>query len=335
MFKNIKIKNEDVWRSLILFGDNSATYKFSFAKTLLALAEAEKTKVILDDLVEPYSNYLIEHIKNGNYQGNGGNFLTILKKYSEKKLSKSEMLSVTKSSGFNYVINAFQNINGRSLEGRFYEGIYTGQNTTLILKDELFLLKHSSQYQNLLNEVEARWRLVETAWSTKIPVSCLVVKYNEDNGELYLEKTEKIKRVSITSARDALSGYQNGKCFYCNRDYSTEKNSPNICHVDHFLPNCHKGEHERYNLDGVWNLVLACSTCNGTGEKGQIVPNKRYLVKLHNRNESYIRSSHPLAETIINQTGSTNAKRVDFLKKRYNKSLIRSCVAWSPTELFQ
>lgn len=36
---------ESQWRAIILFGKNSATYKFAFAKSLLELVDKEKTKI--------------------------------------------------------------------------------------------------------------------------------------------------------------------------------------------------------------------------------------------------------------------------------------------------
>jgi hypothetical protein len=36
---------ESQWRAIILFGKNSATYKFAFAKSLLEIVEKEKTKI--------------------------------------------------------------------------------------------------------------------------------------------------------------------------------------------------------------------------------------------------------------------------------------------------
>jgi hypothetical protein len=41
---------ESQWRAIILFGKNSATYKFAFAKSLLELISLEKTTVSLQDI---------------------------------------------------------------------------------------------------------------------------------------------------------------------------------------------------------------------------------------------------------------------------------------------
>ena len=70
------------------------------------------------------------------------------------------------------------------------------------------------------------------------------------------------------------------------------------------------------NLDGVWNLVLACKECN-RGQKGKFsqIPDISYVEKLVKRNEYLITSHNPLRETIINQTGKTRKDRINFIKK--------------------
>jgi hypothetical protein len=54
------------------------------------------------------------------------------------------------------------------------------------------------------------------------------------------------------------------------------------------------------------------------------------LERLFNRNEFYIESKHPLAETIINQTGNTKTKRSQFLQKHYNIAVQNSIQKWKP-----
>ena len=85
--------------------------------------------------------------------------------------------------------------------------------------------------------------------------------------------------------------------------------------LDHFLPHTNKLSHSQNgaNINGVWNLVLADSSINR--QKSSKVPEKHFLNRLYNRNEFYISSKHPLAETIINQTGSTKEKRKKIFRK--------------------
>jgi hypothetical protein len=110
------------------------------------------------------------------------------------------------------------------------------------------------------------------------------------------------------------------------------KGSADLCDVDHFLPHLNKEAHAKngVNINGVWNLVLADSSLNR--EKSAKVPEKRFLDRLYNRNEFYIESKHPLAETIINQTGKTKKERVCFLQKQYQLAFDSSIQTWKPSE---
>jgi len=212
----------------------------------------------------------------------------------------------------------------------FYEKDYSKGNKRIVITDDLLRLKDSFHFEN---ETEARWKLVETAWNLKINPNLLEVKYDETSSLFFLEN-DFMRRVDITSVRDSLNGYQKGKCFYSFMDISIIKDSPDICHLDHFLPHKNKQVHANAgaNINGVWNLVLAHSSMNSTKEKGAKVPDRKYLNRLFNRNEFYISSKHPLAETIINQTGKTKELRRDFLGKQYNLTLENSIISWTPSE---
>ncbi|MDF2852535.1 MAG: endonuclease [Sphingobacterium multivorum] len=100
--------------------------------------------------------------------------------------------------------------------------------------------------------------------------------------------------------------------------------------MDHFLPHLNKKAHtaEEANINGIWNLVLADPKINS--DKSSRVPHRRYLERLYNRNEFYIESKHPLAETIINQTGKTKEKRRIFLRAQYKLALSHSIHEWEP-----
>jgi hypothetical protein len=81
-----------------------------------------------------------------------------------------------------------------------------------------------------LAEIEARWRLVETAWS--LDISRSLIGYDEGTGLL----VPVVRRVALTSARDALNGYQKGTCFYCYTPVSTVSKDVDVADVDHLFP---------------------------------------------------------------------------------------------------
>src|SRR3954451_12639042 len=53
---------ENYWRSVILFGQNVASYKFALAKSLIELSSREQEEVRPEDLAEPFSRHIIEHL---------------------------------------------------------------------------------------------------------------------------------------------------------------------------------------------------------------------------------------------------------------------------------
>ena len=326
---------ESQWRALILFGKNSATYKFAFAKSLLELIEKEKVSITLKDLARPFARNITEHLKSSDKQGiaSQSKFLNYCRAYNNNQIDEAQLLLHTEKLGFVNVVDAFQNVNGGQIPKLFYEKDYTDGNKRIIIKDELLKLKERFQFQNLESEAEARWKLVETAWSLNINPNLLEVEYDAESSQLFIQNGI-MKRLDITSVRDSLNGYQKGKCFYSFMDISIIKGSPDICHVDHFLPHLNKKVHSANgaNINGVWNLVLAHSSMNSLKEKGTKIPDRKYLQRLFNRNEFYISSKHPLAETIINQTGKTREKRMAFLEKHYNLALDNSIITWTPSE---
>ncbi|MBC5842636.1 HNH endonuclease [Flavobacterium sp. F-380] len=322
---------ESQWRAIILFGKNSATYKFAFAKALLEIIEKEKTTISLDELAIPFSKNIVSHLRLSDKQGNSqsSQFLNSCRKFVKDEVTESNLIETTIKLGFVNVVDAFQNVNGDVIPNPFYEKNYVGGKKEIIITDNLLKLKEMFQYQNFEQEVEARWNLVETAWNLKINPNLLEVKYDEDRSLFFIEN-DFMRRYDITSVRDSLNGYQKGKCFYSSQDISILKKDPNICQVDHFLPHLNKIAHSKNdaNINGVWNLVLADSSVNSI--KSARIPERRFLERLFNRNEFYIESKHPLAETIINQTGRNKEQRRLFLEKQYNIALANSIHIWKP-----
>ncbi len=229
-------------------------------------------------------------------------------------MSHQKLLEVTVKNGFNYVLDAFHIVNGDSTPINFYKKDFLGSQKRIILTDEIFKLKEAPNFYDLTNETEARWRLVETAWELSVSRNLIDVRYDGVKKLLFVENNLS-RRKDVTSARDALNGYQKGKCFYCFDSISINSFDNKTCDIDHFFPKILQSHVPDVNLDGVWNLVLVCDKCNrGTNGKFAKVSSLKYLNRLHKRNEFLISSHHPLRETLMNQTGKTTQERVDFLK---------------------
>ena len=331
-FYEKKPTNETLWRSVILFGRNVATYKFALGKALLELSDQEKTFIRLEELADPFSRYICEHLKLSDKQGtfSKSKFLDACRKYNSGILKKEDLIQETVARGFQNVIDAFHVVNQGEISKRFYID-ERKQRKGINITDELLALKKQLQFLNLPFEVDARWRLVETAWSIGISTNLLEVKYDPDKN-LFFSENSLSRRINIASSRDSLNGYQKGKCFYCARDILIDNFNPGfMSDVDHFFPFILTTRLSSININGVWNLVLSCMECN-RGRDGKLarVPEHSFLEKLFDRNEYLISSHHPLRETIINQTGVTVDERRDFLQKVDNSAIDYLIHRWRP-----
>lgn len=331
-FYNEDLSRETLWRSIILFGRNVASYKFALGKALLEIAAEEKTRVTLDELAPSYSRALCEHLKKNPKQGTfkTSTFLKACDDFNKGVISNEELIRVTVKRGFNNVIDAFHVVNSGDVPVRFFHD-ERSNGSCINISDDLLKLTSSVQFDSFAQEIEARWRLVETAWELNLPAKLLSVSYDKQEETILFKDSN--RRIGISSCRDALNGYQKGLCFYSRTPISLNRLSLDLCDVDHFLPHtlCQFSEFSSININGVWNLVLSSKACNrGEGGKFAKVPKVRFLEKLHERNEHYISSHHPLRETIINQTGQTERDRRQFLQKTYNMALERLIHQWEP-----
>lgn len=99
-------------------------------------------------------------------------------------------------------------------------------------------------------------------------------KVNDDKvADHILTKIDKSsKRNNLSYYRQILfDEFENKRCFYCGKMLNPKKTD-----VDHFIP------WSFIKNDNLWNLVLACPTCNRS--KNDKLPDARYLEILVNRN---------------------------------------------------
>lgn len=230
------------------------------------------------------------------------------------------------------VIDAFHNVHQRELPKRFFEDARKSHKG-IILTDEVFKLFEAPNALDLIDETEARWRLVETAWDMNLPKHLVQIQH-DDRGILVADN--KIRRVNVTSAKSALNGYQKSRCFYCFAPITIEQLQAHSADIDHFFPHKLRECDIQKPINGVANLVLACAECN-RGQLGKFdrLPSVNLLERLHKRNEYLITSHHPLRETLIAQTGFTEQTRRGFLQDAYNcaTSTMGSRMKWEPQRL--
>ncbi|HEC73710.1 MAG TPA: HNH endonuclease [Methylophaga aminisulfidivorans] len=321
---------ENYWRGVILFGRNSASYKFALGKSLIDLATSPNDLIKLDDLAVPFSKHICEHLDLADKQGSssGSKFLKTCRSFNNGEMSQSDLIAATSKLGFVNVIDAFHNVNGEEISKRFFID-ERKSNGGIRVTDSLFELFSEKDQHDLYDETESRWRLVETAWELNLSKHLITVQADE-SGEILFTNNDN-RRIDITSSRGALNGYQKGKCFYCFDSIGIVSGSDDLADVDHFLPHTLMSNGAGDNLNGVWNLVLACKDCNrGVGGKSARIPDISLLARLHKRNEYLITSHHPLRETLISQTGANEINRRDYLQHRYNRAKEILIHTWIP-----
>lgn len=330
-FYEIEPTLENYWRAVILFGKNVASYKFALAKALYDLRKSPTGIIRLDELAPLFADHIITHLQQCDKQitSKSSIFLDTCRQYSRGEITRERLVQDTVRNGFNNVIDAFHNVHGNELDKRFFldERKTSGG---IRLTEDFYRLAEEQSFNNLNAETEARWRLVETAWELNLPRQVVRISYDENDQILHTLSNQN-RRVNITSSRDALNGYQKGRCFYCYRDISLDTFSPDLADVDHFFPHklnfCSQGK----PIDGVANLVLACKECNrGFSGKFDRLPTIDLLARLSQRNEYLIKSHHPLRETLMLQTGITESDRRSFLQNAYDCASTHLIMKWAP-----
>lgn len=307
-------REKDEWRSIILFGRNVATYKFALARSLIGLARDGHEAVTLEELAVPFARNLCQHLEKVETQGTfqHSRFLDACRYYNAGVIEHDELITATALLGFVNVIDAFHVLRTGVTSSKFYIDERTGPLGGIRITDTLARIANAADTPDLEEEVEARWRLVESAWHSKRQGEPITVLYDAPR-ELLVPALLGERR-PIAEVRPALNGYQKGHCFYCYRPILVVPNSPAPAEVDHFFPHVLMSRGMPFDLDGVWNLVLACQDCN-RGQRGKMaaVPALDYLEQLRLRNEYLIWSHHPLRDTLIEQTGPDAQTRRRFL----------------------
>lgn len=310
------------WRSIVLFGNNVASYKFALAKSLLMTAAQGLEVVTLEDLAVPFSQNICEHLQSVDRQGTFAHsrFLDGCRHFNAGSITHNELRELTALLGFNNVLDAFHKVRGRDVPTQFFidERDIGGR---IRLTEDLLSLATESVSPDLNGETESRWRLVESAWSARARNETVLVLY--DAPREILVPALFGKRRAITEIRPALNGYQMGHCFYCFRPISfTSLDAGDPVDVDHFFPHALMSRGLGVDLDAPWNLVLACQSCNrGEAGKGARIPHEIYLERLHDRNEFLIGSQHPLKDTLIQAMGRSPHQRTAFLRSILSEAI--------------
>lgn len=301
-FYRIEPTARTAWRQAILMGANVRTYKFPLGAALLELARSGREAVPLTELATAYATLLVN--RDGNFpqapesQSLGQkDFLSVLARERNPSQAAGRpteaLVDAAAKSIPDMVMRKFHNLPGQGeVAHKFYELEGRGRHKIVRLTPDLQAVAGDSSAV-LSDELNARWRIVEASFDAGIGRSLL-------GGLTFDEETEQLvvaaKRVSLTSLRASIDGFQYGRCFYC-RDPLGDLNGPDI-HVDHVFPFkwMTTGTWRGPDLNGVWNLVLAHGPCNR--DKWFRNPTDDEITRLIARNDAIAESPVPLRRTL-------------------------------------
>lgn len=121
LFVNEYPSLESYWRSVILFGQNVASYKFALAKALLEVSPNANTFIPLDELSEPFSRHILEHLKMNDKQitSKSSKFVDACRNFNAGTISKDELISTTVKYGYSNVLDAFHVVNREEIPVKF------------------------------------------------------------------------------------------------------------------------------------------------------------------------------------------------------------------------
>ena len=259
-FQNAAPTPASDWRHIIRFGRNVASYKFALGRVLLDMGRQQQTFVPLDDLAGPYAAAICEHLRVEDRQSTSAmsRFLDACRSRNRGELDDAKLAEVTVRLGFNNVIDAFHiSRDGQPTQTPFFVDERASRQG-ITLTDHLLELANGVQSSVLPLEVDARWNLVQTSWALRLGSRLVSVEITPDEDAIDLYVPGRLRRGSITGVRGALSGYQDGRCAYCNELF-TDIGTKRVA-VDHVLPFMlmARGWADG-DLHQIWNLVLAWS----------------------------------------------------------------------------
>ena len=316
------------WRHIIRFGRNVASYKFALGRVLLELGRQQRTFVPLDDLAVPYAAAICEHLRVEDRQSTSAmsRFLDACRSRNRGELDDEQLAEVTVRLGFANVIDAFHiGRDGQPTQTPFFVDERSSRQG-ITLTDHLLGLANGVQSSVLPLEVDARWNLVQTSWGLGLGTRVVSAEITPDEEAVDLYLPARLRRGPITGVRDALSGYQDGRCAYCNELF-TDIGTKRVA-VDHVLPFVLMTQGwADGDLHQIWNFALACYACNSA--KRDRLPVADWMPWLEKRSEHLIASHHPLRETLITQLGLDPVRRHQTLARRHTAAtaMIRP---WKP-----
>jgi 5-methylcytosine-specific restriction endonuclease McrA len=332
-------------RTITLFGKNTATYKFALTHALLN-KRSNKSSLKYEDLQSDFVRAFVSHYEETPQQFSNGKqnrFTQAVDKYlltDKSDADWTQLCYATQAVWKNYVFDAFHNIGGGTIDTEWQLFEHDKTKGGIVLTNHLLqLLETPFDLQMLREENQARWKIVESAWTAGIGVN--LVTYNSENGSLNVHSKDNNRRIGLRSAVDSLLPYQKGKCFYCSReiDRNAVTHDDAFPDVDHFfahsflvkLKNVGVGSCTNIHQDGIWNLVIACRACNrGAEGKFELRTEHEYFQKLILRNELFTEEhKHAFRNGVVETLGVQNKIQM-FSRMKQLWSEYETFPVWRP-----
>ena len=139
-------------------------------------------------------------------------FLDACRSRNRGDLEAAQLAEATVRLGFANVIDAFHvSRGGQPTQTRFFVDERASRQG-ITLTDHLFELANGQQANVLPREVDARWNLVQLSWGLRLGTRLVSFEMAPDKDAIDLYAPAPLRRGPITGVRDALSGYQDGRC---------------------------------------------------------------------------------------------------------------------------
>lgn len=94
-----------------------------------------------------------------------GTFITACKNYNSGTISQSELLEITIKHGFNRVLDAFHQVNGKVIPFLFFKHQKINGTWEIQFTGNIFKLIEENDCNHLHSIIEERWQEVEARWT--------------------------------------------------------------------------------------------------------------------------------------------------------------------------
>ena len=286
------------FKAVNLYGKTASTYKMALAHLLQRYATGNFEKVPMDDVASDFLRFYLPHVRPQEGKprtrqlkmpGKVSSVEKAVLALDSGKYTESQTIQYVKDNCLladHVVLPRYNTIGSKKIPAPFYKY----DKNYLYLNDNILGIFASEKNQYLGELITSRFDLSQEVFS----------RAGFADNMTWDEQKEHIKnmqtRTNITKFRDALSTYQEDKCFLCGDSYQDEPTE-----VDHLIP------HDIMLHDELWNLEVAHDFCNQN--KDDDMPHRRYIEKIIKRNEAVMASEHPLRQKLELEAGKTPQER--------------------------